>query len=72
MQTQPNANYIQLAGVGSARLGVVSTRLGVGSTKLGVGFMDTNMLVSPTPNDRVGGLNQCDSPMQAVSRCSGI
>ena len=39
----------------SPRLGVGSARLGVGSVKLGVGFLDTNLLVSPARNGRVGG-----------------
>ena len=58
MQTHPNANYIPLARVGSARLGVGSARLGIWSTKHGVGFLDSNMLVSPMQNCRFGGLNQ--------------
>ena len=36
------------------------------------GFLDTNMLVFPMRNGRVGGLNQCDGSTRMVSRCSGI
>ena len=75
----PNANYIPLArivstrlGVGSARLGVGSARRGVGSTKLGIGLLDTNMLVSPTRNCCVVGLNQRDSLTRVVSGRSAI
>ena len=46
--------------------------LAFGLARLGVGFLYTNMLVTPTRNGRVGGLNQHDSPAQVVLRCSGI
>ena len=36
------------------------------------GFLDPNMLVCPTRNGHVGGLNQCDGPTRVVSHCSGI
>ena len=50
---RPNATYIPLACIESGRLRV-------GSGKLCFGFLDTNMLVSPMRNGRVGGLNQRD------------
>ena len=62
---QRNVNHIPMAHIGFARLGV-------GSPKLSIGFLDTNMLVSPMQNGRVGGLNQRYGPTGAVSRCSGI
>ena len=36
------------------------------------GFSDTNMLVFPTENARVGGLDQREAPTRRDSRCSGI
>ena len=51
------------------RLGVALYRLGVA---FGVAFSDTNMLVSPTRNHRVGGLNQREDPTRVVSRRSEI
>ena len=69
---RPNTNYISLARFGSASLGVGSASLGIGSAMLGVGFLDTNMLVSPTQNGRVGGLNQRDGPARVVLHFSGI
>ena len=59
----PNANYITLGRIRSARLDI-------GSARLGIGFKDTNMLVPPTQNGRIGGLNQLDGPARVV--CSGI
>ena len=57
---------------GSTGLGIGSTRLGFGSPKFGVGFLDSNMLVSPVKNSRIGGLNQLGVPIQVVSGHSGI
>ena len=65
MCLQASSGVNGLACVGSARLGF-------GSTKLGVGLSDTNMLVSPMQNGRLGGLNQCDGPTQTDWRRSGI
>ena len=54
----PNAKYIPLARIGCTRLCIGSARLHFGCTRLGVGFLDTNMLVSPMQNTRVGGQAQ--------------
>ena len=47
--------------------------MGLQGVELGQGgFFDTNMLVSPTQNGHVGGLNRHDSPTRVGSRCSEI
>ena len=43
----------------------------VGATQT-LAFLDTNMLVSPTQNSRVGGIAQREAPTQGVMHCSGI
>ena len=35
-------------------------------------FLDTNMLIYPKQNSRVGGITQRKPPMPGVLRCSGI
>ena len=79
----PNANYIPLARVGSRvghcrlALGTISSRWAllacVGGPAFGPqGFTDTNMLVFPRRNHRVGGLSQRKDLTGMVLRCSGI
>ena len=57
--------------VGS-RIGLIRTHIGLIGALGPRGFLYTNMLVSLTPNCRVGGLNQRDGPTQVVLHCSGI
>ena len=67
-----NANYIPLLALGLA-LGVQGFALGAQVFVHGPrGYLDTNMLVFPMLNGRIGGPNQCDSPTPVVLHCSGI
>ena len=64
----PNANYIPLAGVGGFS---EILAFALGETQI-LAFLDTNMLVSPTQNSRVGDIAQRDGPTQMFLRRSGI
>ena len=69
---EPNATYIPLACmgacVGCAAICVKCAAICVGCTRVS----DTNMLVSPTRNSRVGGSRPTQGPNTIISRCSGI
>ena len=64
-QTRP---ILHLLALGVRVRGNANFRVQVGST----GVIDTNILVSPTQNSRVGGIAQREPPTQGVLRCSGI
>ena len=56
----PNATYIPPARVLGLALGVMQIlAFALGIMQI-IAFLDTNMLVSPTQNGRVGGLNHRD------------
>ena len=76
-QREPNANFSQSNHIPSAILGLALGWLGfaLGPQWFVLGlrrFLDTNMLVSVTRNDRVGHDPQREPPTQAGSRSGEI
>ena len=62
----PNANYIPLAiALGVCVGGNANFMFRVGGNA-NFSVLDTNMLVSPARNFRVGGLDQCKTPTQEL------